>query len=308
MLRAAAKKSKSPALAMLATSVELDAFDKVKKAIDDMIVMLKKQTEDEVKKHDWCKAEFKENEMTTLKTEDRKADLEAKIAELESTIKALEADIAKATEDIEKAMVALQGASLARKQENLEYQKVVADQTVVIDVLKKALTRMAKYYEGESLLQRRKSSEDPAPGSVAPVAQMEYKPSQGAAGVMQMIEKLVSEAKELMAESKSSENGAQKAYEDTIASTNAQIADLQRLVTTKTKAKAKATKDKIQAEEDLSATVLELEGLAKYLADLRTECDYLLHNFDTRQESRSAEVEALQQAKQILNGAQLSGL
>ena len=28
MLRAAAKKSKSPALAMLATSVELDAFDK----------------------------------------------------------------------------------------------------------------------------------------------------------------------------------------------------------------------------------------------------------------------------------------
>ncbi|CAK0859198.1 unnamed protein product [Prorocentrum cordatum] len=88
---------------MLATTVELDAFEKVKKAIDDMIVMLKKQTEDEVKKHDWCKAEFKENEMTTLKTEDRKADLEAKIAELESTIKALEADIAKATEDIEKA-------------------------------------------------------------------------------------------------------------------------------------------------------------------------------------------------------------
>jgi len=308
LLRRVALKTQSPELSMLATVVELDAFDKVKKAIDDMIVMLKKQTEDEVKKHDWCKAEFKENEMTTLKTEDRKADLEAKIAELESTIKALEADIAKATEDIEKAMVALQGASLARKQENLEYQKVVADQTVVIDVLKKALKRMAKYYEGESLLQRRKGSEDPAPGSVAPVAQMEYKPSQGAAGVMQMLEKLVSEAKELMAESKSSENDAQKAYEDTIASTNAQIADLQRLVTTKTKAKAKATKDKIQAEEDLSATVLELEGLAKYLADLRTECDYLLHNFDTRQESRSAEVEALQQAKQILNGAQLSGL
>jgi uncharacterized coiled-coil protein SlyX len=273
-----------------------------------MIVMLKKQTEDEVKKYDWCKAEFKENEMTTLKTEDRKADLEAKIAELESTIKALEADIAKATQDIEEAQVALQSASLSRKQENLDYQKVVADQTVVIDVLKKALKRMAKYYEGESLLQRRKSSEDPAPGSVAPVAQMEYKPSSGASGVMQMLEKLISEAKELMAESKSSENEAQKAYEETIASTNAQIVDLQKLLTIKTKAKAKATKDKIQAEEDLTATVLELEGLAKYKADLHTECDFLLHNFDTRQESRGAEVEALQQAKQILNGAQLSGL
>jgi hypothetical protein len=308
VLHRAAMKAHSPQLSMLATAVELDAFEKVKKAIDDMIVMLKKQTEDEVKKYDWCKAEFKENEMTTLKTEDRKADLEAKIAELESTIKALEADIAKATQDIEEAQVALQSASLSRKQENLDYQKVVADQTVVIDVLKKALKRMAKYYEGESLLQRGKSSEDPAPGSVAPVAQMEYKPSSGASGVMQMLEKLISEAKELMAESKSSENEAQKAYEETIASTNAQIVDLQKLVTVKTKAKAKATKDKMQAEEDLTATVLELEGLAKYKADLHTECDFLLHNFDTRQESRGAEVEALQQAKQILNGAQLSGL
>jgi len=143
--------------------VEHDAFDKVKKAIDDMIVMLKRQTEDEVKTHDGCKAEFLENEMTTLKTEDRKADLEAKIAELESAIKTLEADITKARQDIEEAEVALQSASLTRKQENMDYQKVVADQSVVIDVLKKALKRMAKYYEGESLLQRRKSSEDPAP-------------------------------------------------------------------------------------------------------------------------------------------------
>jgi len=308
LLKRAALQTHSPQLSMLATAVELDAFEKVKKAIDDMIVMLKRQTEDEVKKHDWCKAEFKENEMTTLRTEDRKADLEAKIAELESAIKALEADIVKATQEIEEAQVALQSASLTRKDENLGYQKVVADQTVVIDVLKKAAKRMAKYYESESLLQRNKGTEDPAPGSVAPVAQMEYKPSSGAAGVMQMLEKLILEAKELMAESKSSEGEAQKAYEETIASTNAQIADLQTLVTVKSKAKAKATKDRIQAEEDLTATVLELEGLGKYKADLHAECDFLLHNFDTRQESRGAEVEALQQAKQILNGAQLSGL
>merc|ERR1719226_110774 len=73
LLLKAAQKTRSPQLSMLATAVELDAFEKVKKAIDDMIVMLKKQQEDEVKKLDWCKAEFKENEMTTLKTEDRKA-------------------------------------------------------------------------------------------------------------------------------------------------------------------------------------------------------------------------------------------
>jgi len=307
-LREVAAKTHSPELSMLANTVELDAFAKVKKAIDDMIVMLKKQMEDEVKKNDWCKAEFKENEMSTMKTEDLKADLTAHIAELENTIKTLEQEIAAHLKELERAQVELQGAGLSRKAENLDYQKTVADQTATIAVLKKALTRLSKYYASEALLQRRAGREDPAPGSVAPVAQMTYKASEGASGVMQMLEKLILEAKELMAESKSSEGEAQKAYEETIASTNAQIADLQTLVTVKSKAKAKATKDRIQAEEDLTATVLELEGLGKYKADLHAECDFLLHNFDTRQESRGAEVEALQQAKQILNGAQLSGL
>merc|ERR1719222_375933 len=126
-LRRVAKKIHSPQLSMLATAVELDAFEKVKKAIDDMIVMLKKQQEDEVKKYDWCKAEFKENEMTTLKTEDRKADLEAKIAELANTIKTLEEEIAEAKKQEEAAEVALQSAGLTRKEENMEYQKTIAD-------------------------------------------------------------------------------------------------------------------------------------------------------------------------------------
>merc|ERR1719316_175443 len=94
VLRATALKTHNPELSALATTVELDAFTKVKKAIDDMIVMLKKQQEDEVKKNDWCKDEFKENDMTTMKTEDLKADLEAKITELDNSIKTLENEIA----------------------------------------------------------------------------------------------------------------------------------------------------------------------------------------------------------------------
>jgi len=305
-LREVAAKTHSPELSMLANTVELDAFAKVKKAIDDMIVMLKKQMEDEVKKNDWCKAEFKENEMSTMKTEDLKADLTAHIAELENTIKTLEQEIAAHLKELERAQVELQGAGLSRKAENLDYQKTVADQTATIAVLKKALTRLSKYYASEALLQRRAGREDPAPGSVAPVAQMTYKASEGASGVMQMLEKLIVEAKALMAESKKSESEAQKAYETVIADTNAAVVALQKQVTTKTKVKAKTTKEKQRTEEDLAAAVSELEGLNKYKADLHAECDFSLHNFDTRQDSRGQEIEALQQAKQILNGASLS--
>merc|ERR1719183_1409850 len=81
------RKVRSPDLSMLATSVELDAFTKVKAMIDKMIATLQTQQKDEVKKNDWCNAELQENEMTTMKTKDLKADLEAKIGELDATIK-----------------------------------------------------------------------------------------------------------------------------------------------------------------------------------------------------------------------------
>merc|ERR1719482_483054 len=107
---------------MLATKVELDAFTRVKKAIDDMIAKMKLQMEDEVKKSDYCKAELHKTEMTTAKTDDRKADLQAKDAELESTIKTLEQEITAAHAQISELQVNFQRASEDRKAENHEFQ------------------------------------------------------------------------------------------------------------------------------------------------------------------------------------------
>merc|ERR1719198_729918 len=121
-----------------------------------------------------------------------------------------------------------------------------------------------------------------------------------------MIEKLIQDAKDLMAKSKESENEAQQAYEALVADTNGSVDELTKAIATKTEAKAKAKKEKINTEGDLADTMEELEGLFKYNADLHTECDYTLKNFDARQKARAAEIEALQQAKQILNGADLS--
>merc|ERR1719291_1345307 len=110
----------------------------------------------------------------------------------------------------------------------------------------------------------------------------------------------------MTADAKKSESEAQAAYEQTVADTNDSIAALVKETVTKTKQKVQATKDKAQTAQDVIATVKELEGLSKTLADLHGECDYLLKNFEVRQTARGEEIEALQQAKQILNGAALS--
>jgi len=292
------RKVRSPELSMLATSVELDAFTKVKAMITKMIETLKQQNADEVKKNNWCKEELQENEMTTMKTTDLKADLEAKAAELEATIKTLAEEIEKAHLDISNLNLELQRASEDRKTENLDFQRVVADQTATAEILAKALDKLATFYDEAAFAQVKKQT--------PPVAQMEYSKSKGATGVMSMIEKLIYDTKAITAESKKSESEAQAAYEALVADTNDSIAALTKEVTSKTKAKAKAKKDLTMTNEDLADAVTELESLGKYNADLHAECDYVMKNFMIRQKARSEEIEALQQATQILNGANLS--
>jgi chromosome segregation ATPase len=163
VLRHSAQKIHSPALSMLASSVELDAFTKVKAMIDKMIATLKIQQADEVKKNDWCISELQENEMATMKTKDLKADLEAKIAQLESTIKTLSEEIEKAHLDISDLRVALQRASENRKQENLEFQRVVADQMVTAEVLNKALDKLATFYDEAAFAQTQQKQTPPVP-------------------------------------------------------------------------------------------------------------------------------------------------
>merc|ERR1719453_2291590 len=194
------RKSKNPELAMLATSVELDAFTKVKAEIDKMIETLTTQQADEVKKNDWCKAELQENEMTTMKTKDLKADLEAQIGQLETTIKTLSEEIEKAHLDIGNLNVELQRASENRKKENLDFQKVVADQMVTAEILAKALDKLATFYDDAAFVQKKALLKQ-----TPPVAQAEYKKSSGASGVMSMIEKLIYDTKDITAESKKSE-------------------------------------------------------------------------------------------------------
>jgi hypothetical protein len=301
VLRKSAAKTHSPELAMLATTVELDAFTKVKAMIDKMITTLQGQQADEVKKNDWCKAEIQENEMSTMKAKDQKADQEATIGQLEATIKTLSEEIEKAHLDISNLQLSLQRASENRKQENLDFQKVVADQMVTAEILSKALDKLATFYDEAAFAQTHAGKKQ-----TPPVPQMEYSKSKGATGVMSMIEKLIYDTKEITAESKKSESEAQAAYEALVADTNDSVSDLTKEITSKTQAKAKAKKDLAMTQEDLADTVAEIEDLGKYNADMHGECDYLLKNFNIRQEGRAQEVEALKQAKSILSGASLS--
>merc|ERR1719502_31213 len=232
-----------------------------------------------------------------MKASSVKDALESKIGDIASTVEKLTDEVAQAKKDISQLQLELQRASENRKQANMDFQKTISEQRATQDVLKAALEKLAKYYDSFAQIKKSKVTQTP------PVAQMTYDKSAGASGVMSMIEKLIHEAKDLEKDSRKGEQEEQAQYEALVADTNASVKALQKLIVTKTGEKAEATKDKLETEGDRKSTLKDIEGLAKYDSDLHGECDYILQNFDVRQEARQQEIEALQQAKSILSGA-----
>merc|ERR1712188_36183 len=146
VLEAVARKTQNPRLATLAVRVRLDAFTKVKKAIDDMVTQLLKEKEDEIKHKDFCVEEFNTNELQTEKKEREKQDLTAKIEDLEMTIKQLTEAIDQLKAEIAEMQVQLKRAGEDREKENKEFQMTVADQRATQKLLTAALNILKGFY------------------------------------------------------------------------------------------------------------------------------------------------------------------
>merc|ERR1711981_1183186 len=301
LLTAVAKKLNSPRLATLAVRVRLDAFTRVKKAIDDMVAQLLKEKEDEIKHKDFCVDEFNTNELQTEKKERAKQDLTAKIEDLESTIDALTKAIDQLKSEIAEMQVQMKRAGEDREKENKEFQMTVVDQRATQKLLTAALNILKGFYAKKAkaafVHTQEPAGPPPPPGFEA------YKKNAAAGGVMGMIQQIINDAKAMEAETIRSEEDAQKAYEDFVKETNGSIEAKSKDIVNKSETKAKAESELVETKEAKEATMLELEQLSNYNAELHQSCDFVLKNFDVRQTARDEEIEALKQANAILSGA-----
>mmetsp|Transcript_46103 Transcript_46103/g.98607 ORF Transcript_46103/g.98607 Transcript_46103/m.98607 type:complete len:674 (-) Transcript_46103:26-2047(-) len=294
----------SPQLVELASSVQRDAFVKVKKAIDDMIAKLLQDKEDEIKQKDFCIEELNTNERETdLKNRD-KEETQAKIDTLNNEIETLTNEIDTLKAEIQSLQTNLKRAGEDREQENKDFQETVADQRATVKLLEKTLDVLKGFYnkkhKGASLAQ-----EDPA-GPPPPPGFKSYNKNSGSGGVMGMIQQIISDAKTEEAEAIQAEKDAQSAYESFVKDTNDSITAKQDSITDKADTKAKKEGERTDAKKDLENMMIELEELANENADLHKACDFTLKNFDVRQSARDEEVEGLREAKAALSGAQLT--
>jgi len=297
----AAKSFSNPKLSAIATSIRLDAFTKVKAAIDDMITALLKEKEDEIKQKDFCVKSINENERAQeLKARDI-AELKSTISTLTSQIDELTKSIAQLEAEIAEMQTQLKRAGEDRERENADFQGTIADQRATQKLLTSALDVLKGVFAKKALLQK-SSKQEPA-GPPPPAGFKKYEQSSGSGGVMGMLEQIIREAKQLEGDAIKAEADSQKAYESFVKDSNKSIEEKTRDITNKSTEQAQAEADNTAAQEAKEAAMNEQQQNMNENSDLHKACDFTTKNFDIRQEARDQEVEALRQAKAILSGS-----
>jgi len=296
ILKRASIKLASPVLAQLAMSVKLDGFKVLLEKIDEVVKDTKQTMADEVKQKDYCTEAYAENaKKTSLATDQH----EAQVAEknrLQQEIESLNNELDQLKKDIENLNMQIKDAGNIRAKENAAFQQAIADQQTSIKLLEKALGVLRGYYS--SFVQQEPQTFDKREGGNA---------GGGAGKVLNFLEQIIADSKKLEAETLNDEKDAQYGYEQFVQETNRSLDAKNKEVAAKTEAKANAEKSHAENDSAIADTESQLLSLSTESSDLKAECTFLMQNFDLRQQRMQEQIDALAEAKAILQGSGVLG-
>eukprot|EP00401_Gymnodinium_catenatum_P036662 CAMPEP_0117501536 /NCGR_PEP_ID=MMETSP0784-20121206/23349_1 /TAXON_ID=39447 /ORGANISM="" /LENGTH=758 /DNA_ID=CAMNT_0005296793 /DNA_START=62 /DNA_END=2338 /DNA_ORIENTATION=- len=299
-----ARKQKNWSLASLALRLRLDPFEKVKEVMDKMLGELKAQQKSETAKLEFCKKELDETEDSVKVKLSEKADLEATNTNLEDSISTLEGDLETLAAVVAETKVSLKQAGEDRQTENAHFQQAVSDQRATIAILKKALARLQQFYVPKALVQVAAARQTPGMAvAPPPPAAKEYQKNGGAGGVMQLMQKIITDAESEEAEMIVEEQHSQDSYTRLVKDTNEMLNAHQASISEKTKLKEATAGEKSLTEAALLTNADELSNLQDLLKNVHLDCDWLMKYFDVRKTARAEEIDAIEEAKAILSGA-----
>eukprot|EP00930_Biecheleria_cincta_P086333 TRINITY_DN75645_c0_g1_i1.p1 TRINITY_DN75645_c0_g1~~TRINITY_DN75645_c0_g1_i1.p1 ORF type:complete len:826 (-),score=206.27 TRINITY_DN75645_c0_g1_i1:230-2707(-) len=298
----------------MAASTQADSFTKLKETIDNMTDDMKQQQETDNKKRDWCKQELFENGRDTEKAAHDQSSEEVKVAQIKTDSADTEVKLNETAGKKDELGTELQQASLDRKKEHEAFLRTIRDQEMTLRALKKAKAKLSIVYEqnGEASASRASATlvqieEDPVPVATdawgRPIKTKSYAKNGMGGSIMTLLQSLMDEASELIADASKSENEAQAAYGELVARTKRNVEAFEDEMTEQSVALARAKKRLSRISNNIKSLVGDQQDLTKQKSNLKSECDFLLKNFDTIRQARTKEMEALKQAKFVLSGA-----
>merc|ERR1719491_256317 len=306
-LKERATRSHSLRLAALAAQVKLAKaghFDKVIKAVDDLIGVLGKEQESDTKKRDECQEQYQDNTKEQDDLDWKIKNNKAKIQKLENLIEKREDEKKQTIKEIGETEKNIKEMKAERKKENEAFVEAKKDDKAAIVLLEKAKEVMSDFYKKNAVkVELVQGDADPLKDpDVAPEANFSDKgrrknQSKGIVALLTMI------IEDLMAEVENettNEKDAQLSYEKADAIANKLLDDLEAKKTSLEEAIAKRKKEKTDEEKDKKANDSDLDVAKKFKKSIKEDCDYMLEKHDERFKYRQDEAEALRDAKEFL--------
>jgi len=285
-------------LSVIAARVRLDAFVKVKEAIDEMIKQLGVEKADEIKHKDWCVNELNTSKNSIEQRSRDRDDAQARIDALAAQIKALTDRIETLKKEISDLNREVKRGGEDREKANQEFQVTLQDQRMSQKLLNQAKDVLARVYDKKTMGVGFTQAEGPEP----PASFKNYE-KKGGGGVIVLLQNIINDSKAVEAEAIHDEEKSQEAYESFIQESNRSIDVKSDSLTDARAARAKNEQDKSDEENNHAGLLTEIEQLTNNNIDIHSSCDFVLKHFDIRQSARDEEVEALRQAKAILSGS-----
>jgi len=267
-----------------------------------MLAELKSQQKNEYAKWESCKKDIDETEDKIWNGKVVQRDLNTKHKDIENTLKTADKDIADLKTEVAEAEVALKQAGEQRKADNQLFQSSLADQRATAQILTMALERLKEFYEPKASLFQVRVHAAPPPKPSGPEA-VGYSKSGTSGGVMGLLTMIIADAKATQNEMAADEQQSQQDYAGYVAATTASIEADRQATAERSEQLASAESEKSETEESQLANDASLGKLAELLQGIHNQCDYVIKYFDIRQKSRAEEMDAIEEAKAILSGA-----
>jgi len=335
------RKSSDPRVDLLAVALRggKAGFGKIIKLIDELTATLKKEQQEDTDKKEWCEAEIDKAEDNKKVLENEISDLETAIDSAKESIMTLKTEIEALDDGIRALDKEVADYTEQRKEDHDEFVAVSSANAAAVDLLKFAKNRLNKFYnpsqykpppkreltEEERITVNNGGTLAPteAPGGIAgtgisamqsdaappppPEANLAYqKKGEESAGVIQMIDNLINDVEKENQVMELEEKDAQEDYEKFMEDAKAKRAEDSKSQSDKEGALAETEEELVASKESLKAKNTDLMGVDKELSGLHADCDWLLKYYEARKEARTGEIDAMQKAKAVLNGANYS--
>merc|ERR1719388_278904 len=314
-------------------------FGKIIELIDKLTAQLKaEQGEDDAKK-DYCETEIDKAEDTHKVQSNEKSDLETSIEDARETITNLKTEIEALDDGIRALDKEVAEATELREKEHEDFVETLAANTAAVDLLKFAKNRLNKFYnpsqykpppkreltEEERITVNNGGTLAPteAPGGIAgtgisaaqlsaappppPEANLAYqKKGEESSGVIRLINLLINDVEKDIQVMELEEKDAQKDYVRFMDNAAKKRAEDSKSQTDKEGALADTEAQLVDDKQGLKNKKMDLMKTEQLIGALHSECDFLLKYYEVRKEARAGEIDAMQKAKDVLNGADYS--